>query len=727
MSLKTKEILPLQEAMDNLATIAEIDMSHPPLLGVVHETKLVTDTSELSVGAIQWLSSEGEEPILEILDRTYKTIYHHLLSLYQNPETDWTSKKFENGIAATMSLVGESATKIERYLAFREGERERVGKKIMDREEFKTLQQFYVDKFRKKFADQVEGDIAWSQEWEENEVESLKMMSGLKDFETVRRDEQYELFYIRNEELDPYFNNALLRNIRLTADLEMLQQSFEEDPLLKVRSIQDRDLQASSNQILGESHSLIQEFFHRSSEWSQWEMGKLLSKSVLALFLAANPRNLIQNTVGKSCFQYFTDFLSFLRQALKTNDYQKWIAYPSDSSKEISHLLIALAHRLSFALFARPGGVKQEAIGLIHRAMRRGEELVKASKKSLAKGDSFWNQLLIDDDYFRAFLSKFPNGPLFKILDLIREEEEGEIIPFDPLGQENFAYRLYRIETKQKMIDVLRLPSPIRQAQINRCEIVEEFQGFLRHLQNEKKRHLLVNLNDKTSWREYARAKALESLQMKAENAKTFFVFTLPKQTDFYYQNQEYFNLNDAGEFCKVLEEQMKAPQEHGFSLPSQWKLSDFYQFSQKIISLIHTHFFDNAKTLSRRNREDFIEIFYQFLILKALEVVGATSCSFTCKDAIDLGAAESVTFYGLIKLLHQDFSKKEERDFLLWLYYAPALFIRERAILPDSLNRSLSALERIDKELFEKEGQIMGEIGKLFDTGFFESLKVIH
>lgn len=727
MSLKTKEILPLQEAMDNLATIAEIDMAHPPLLGVVHDTKLVTDASELSVGAIQWLSSEGEEPILEILDRTYKTIYHHLLSLYQNPETDWSSKKFENGIAATMSLVGESATKIERYLAFREGQRERTLKKVIDREDFKTLQQFYVEKFRKKFADEVEGEIAWSQEWEENEVQTLKMMSGLKDFETVRRDEQYELFYIRNEDLDPYFNNALLRNIRLTADLEMLQQSFEEDPLLKVRSIQDRDLQATSNQILGESQVLIQEFFKRSQEWSQNEMGKLLSKAIMALFLAANPRNLIQNTVGKSSFQYFTDFLAFLRLVLKTNDYQKWLAYPSDSHQELSYLLISLAHRLSFAFFARPGGVKQEAIGLIHRAMRRGEELVKASKKGLSKGDSFWNQLLIDDDYFRAFLAKFPNGPLFKILDLIREEEEGEIIPFDPLAQENFGYRLYRLETKEKTIDFLRFASPIRQPQINRCEIVEEFQGFLRHLQTEKKRHLLVNLNDKTSWREYARAKALESLQMKAENAKTLFVFTLPKQTDFYYQNQEYFNLNQASDFCKMLQDQMKAPQEYGFSLPSCWKLSDFYAFTQELIPLIHSHFFNKLETLSRRNREDFIEIFYQFLILKALEVVEATSCSFTCKDAIDLGSAEAATFYGLIKLLHQDFSKKEERDFLLWLYYAPALFIRERAILPDALHRSLSALERIDKELSEKEDKILQELGKLFSLSFFKSLKVIH
>ena len=35
MIQKVKEILDLQEAMDNLAAIAEIDMEYPPRLGIV--------------------------------------------------------------------------------------------------------------------------------------------------------------------------------------------------------------------------------------------------------------------------------------------------------------------------------------------------------------------------------------------------------------------------------------------------------------------------------------------------------------------------------------------------------------------------------------------------------------------------------------------------------------------------------------------------------------------
>src|SRR3990167_3398645 len=556
MSKKLKEVINLQEAMDNLATIGEIDLEHPPLLGVVQNVRLVTDDSELSVGAIRWLSEEGEEPILEILDRTYQAIYFHLQSLYQNLETDWESKKLESGIAAMMALVGESAVKMDRYLSFREGIAvEKRQEKIAERVAFRELQRFYLEHLTKKFRDQVEGDLAWSEEWQENEGALSSTMSGLKDFETVKRDEEYELFYIRNEEGDPYFTLELLRNIRLTADLVQPSESFEEDPLLKVRAIQDRDLQSSANQILGECHSLIEDFFHSSEKWEENQLARNLSMGIIALFLAANPRNLLQNTTGKSSLRYFADFLGFLRLGFQADEYQRWIAYPPEKSDQLASLLLALTHRLSFAFFSRPGGVRQEAIGLIHRTMRKGEELFQSSKKAILKGDTVWNEFLMEDERFRSFLSKFTNGPLFKILDLIREEDdENQMIAFDPIGQGNFPYRLYQVQKGKTRIDLLHMPTPVLQQLINKCEITGEFQGFLRSCNEQGKKHLLINLNDRTSWREFGRSKSLETLQMKAEHSKHFFVLTLPKTTDFYYQNNEYLNLNRAEDFIAVLQ-----------------------------------------------------------------------------------------------------------------------------------------------------------------------------
>jgi hypothetical protein len=45
-------------------------------------------------------------------------------------------------------------------------------------------------------------------------------------------------------------------------------------------------------------------------------------------------------------------------------------------------------------------------------------EIKQVEKESLLKGDGIWTQFLIDDEKLRTSLRQFPNGPLFKILDL---------------------------------------------------------------------------------------------------------------------------------------------------------------------------------------------------------------------------------------------------------------------------------------------------------------------
>ena len=263
--------------------------------------------------------------------------------------------------------------------------------------------------------------------------------------------------------------------------------------------------------------------------------------------------------------------------------------------------------------------------------MRRGEEIKQKEKQHLLKGETVWNQFLIDDEKFRTLLSKFPNGPLLKILDLIREEqEEDAIIPFDPIGQENLPSRIYEVQRKGKKIDVLRIPSPTRQSLIHKVEVIDEFRGFLRSLLQESPvgKHLIINLQDRTSWKEYARSRALETLQLNAEFNNQLIVVTLPKDTDFYHQNNEYLNLNKAEDFLKVFAEQLASPEECGYFLPSPLKKPDWTRFAEMALPAIHEHFFHNKNALTRRNREDFIEIFYQFFVLKCIDMVEPNSIS---------------------------------------------------------------------------------------------------
>lgn len=728
MKHKIKEVIDVQDAMDNLAAIVSIDMENLPPLGIIKKNRIVTTEEEFGPDTVEWLSGEGPQTILDILDLTYRAIHQHLYKLYENPEMNWENEKSRKGIEAMMDLVGESTQKMDAFLALRLGKS--LEQSVADREEFKALQKFYSRHFVTKFSGGIQGNKAWAEAWEGNEEADLLDLSrtGLKDFDTVKRDVEYELFYIRNENGQPYFNSDLLRNIKLSCDFDLDGEEFEEDPLLKVRSMQDRDLHATAGQILTECHAAISDFYKVVRKLEDDQLAQSLGMAIIALFIAGNPRYLLQNTMGKSCLQYFEDFHRFLRRAMRTSEYQKLIAYPPDATDKNAHLLLYLVHALCRSFFERVGGVKLESIGLIHRTMRRGEEIKQKRGAHLAKGETVWTQFLLDDEKYRTLLDKFPNGPLFKILDLIREEQEENVnIPFDPIGQENLPSRLFEINRRGKKIDVLRIPSPTRQLFINKVEIIEEFRGFLRSLSQDKpaRKHLIINLQDRTSWKEFARSKTLESLQLNAEFNHQLVVVSLPKDTDFYYQNNEYLNLNQAEDFIKAFNEQLATPEECGYFLPAPLKKNELTHFAEIALPSIHELFFNSKNSLTRRNREDFIEIFYQFLILKCIDMVEPTSISFTCKDSIDTGPAASGAFYGFLQILSSNFNSKEDQDFLRWLLYTPALFIRERALDAERFNRTLSALERFDGEMSEHGKQILKTFSEFYNPQTFKTLGV--
>jgi hypothetical protein len=99
---------------------------------------------------------------------------------------------------------------------------------------------------------------------------------------------------------------------------------------------------------------------------------------------------------------------------------------------------------------------------------------------------------------------------------------------------------------------------------------------------------------------------------------------------------------------------------------------------------------------------------------------------SFTCKDAVDTGAAASAEMFAFLRMMN-DPSKwsKEEKDFLLWMLYSPALAIRERAIDGNRLHRMASALAVVNAELEAHYERTVASCGKLYQSAFFKGLKV--
>ncbi len=685
MRSKFSEKIRLEEAIENLGVMAAIRMDSPPPIGVVGRRRLVTSAEELEADEARWLSGEGVESILSVVDMSYLSILDYLESLCANEGTDWKSQKTKEGISSFMALAGESAYKMTLYLSYRLDRP--LQEKVEERDSFRALQKLYLEKIASK--------LGISSNWESEMVEGrnslLALQPEMKDFDALLADRDYELFYIADEKGVPYLDEKLLKNFKISVDFETPSGEFEKDPFLKVKTILDRDAQGGASYILKECRDEISEFFKHAKKLFHHDLARLLSRSVIALLLARNPHHLSQRTEGKPCGQYFHDFQLFLRQALKTDEYQKWISYPPSDLEKGASLLLSLAHKLSFCLVFRPLAVTQEAIGLIHRTMRKGEKEV-----SLERGDSLVNQLLFEDDKFRSFLEKYPNGPLLKILETVRKDQsEGILIPFDPWVQGNLPYQIATLQKGNKEIALLHLPSPTRQQMIQRAEILDEWRGCLRYMKG-KKKHLLVNLQSRLSWKESMKSRSLEMLEEHPQFSSQLIVLTLPRNTSFYHQIDEYADRNHATVFIESLKQQMRNREGGGFFFSSKWDKESLQRFFDRACQRIYEYVFDSRETLDRQEREDFIEIFYQCLVFYACDHFKIDSLSFTCKDGVDEGACMSALSYAFFQILEGGLESKEVIDHLKFLLYWPALSVRERAVNVEPCHRMISAFERL-------------------------------
>ncbi len=112
--------------------------------------------------------------------------------------------------------------------------------------------------------------------------------------------------------------------------------------------------------------------------------------------------------------------------------------------------------------------------------------------------------------------------------------------------------------------------------------------------------------------------------------------------------------------------------------------------------------------------------------ILKLIEDFNPDTLSFTCKDAVDTGAAASAEMFAFLRMMNDaSHWSKEEKDFLLWMLYAPALSVRERAIDIQRLNRMTSALAIVGAEVEAHYHETVAACSKLYKLPFFKGLKV--
>lgn len=702
------------EAADNLSNMAELDLFLSKEEGAERNEEQIGD----QLHALSWHDPAYYTYNQERIRETLQTLLKYMQEVYERDKGQLRDFEIQQGIQALMLLAGEAAQKIDKFTEIFKGE------SVTELKEFKELQHFYLTKIVQRFQTAIEPEEKWLEEWKAG-VKTEAQPEILRDLETVRRDQSYELFLIRKEDGRPYFNQSLLRHLQLVGQFDSLLLDESQEAMFgRLHFIHDRDRHASAKEILQLASAHIDDYFKEALKFKQMGFVSTINKAVMALMMSANSRNLMQNTPGKSALHYYADFHYYLRHALTSAEYRRFIAHPPALTERFLHTLLNLSHLLCTSFFLRVGS-RKEMIAWIHTAIERGGR-DSVTEKQTSSPLALWNNLLDADHSIRHLLKQYPNGPLIKTLHLFRDS--AELKGFNPIAQQNLPGQLYAFSNNELHTTCVRMPSPTQQEIILKAQIIDEFSSFIRTLSSERKnqRYLLINLQDRTAWQEHSRCLAIEGIQKDLELDHALMVVTLPKNTEFYLQSGPYLSLNEAQEFLRQFIEQIASGESCGFYFPNEIDQNEIMGFSKEAMKRIHHVFFADNEALTHKNRLDFIEIFYLLLTLKLIEMFKPDLFSFICKDAIDTSAAAHAELFAFLRAMSSPSQWSiEEKNFLLWMLYAPALSIRERAIDSMRLNRMLSALSIISAELDAHRENTIENCSKLYAIPFFKALAV--
>ncbi len=715
--------LTIIEAVETLSSIADLDPDRDIGVGQKHE--FLIQGQPVTYHTIHWLHEDDADATIKVIKDTFKVVLRYLRGFYRKEYGYLTDTQTLEGIKTIMVLVGEAAKKLDKFTKIFYGANTQS---VTHLREYRQLQEFYQTRIAKKIDEGTLGKWVLAltgKVSEESPSIELRGKVGIGghtviDLDAVKRDSEYELFFLRKEDGSRFFSPRLLRNIRLVCDFgEYFGDYKGDDPLAPVGHWHDWILQNTAHGVLKSASSYVDTFFRRYSMNKSHELVALLNYTLMSLMLSANPQNLKRNKPVKSCTGYFRDFQVFLRQVLTSREYQKLITYPPRKTNKMGWCMLYTVHALCEALYVRAGAYT-EMTPVIGEMIEKARQVQTVELEEVYNPSAWWDVLSNDYSAMMDLLKRHPNGSMHKVLEMLKEDKHQY---FDPIVQQNIPCLWFNMHVDDWIVSHTRMPTPTRQDFVNKAKVNNELKGLLRsYAQSDlPRRHLIINLQDRTSWLEHPRCDVLEHLQHKGDFKQTLRVVTLACNTDFYNQLAPYHEMNEAKLFLSQFCEHM-ADSSSGYLFPSAVKDQLFPKFVPRLLRSIHKMFFGERNVVTRRERLAFIQLTHLFLTLKMMDLVQPESFSFVCKDGVDTGAALSGLLYACIRIFNNESMSQHDLDYLYLMLFAPSLLVRERVMLPERFQRVVGSIKRVglvrDEMGFDEFTQELDKhFGPLFDT----------
>ena len=291
-------------------------------------------------------------------------------------------------------------------------------------------------------------------------------------------------------------------------------------------------------------------------------------------------------------------------------------------------------------------------------------------------------------------------------LAVAKEKAKGQFgWNFDPQLGANTAYTPYRLllqngEAGTRSATFLRFGTPTIQdgmiiPGLKTTSIDPVFRSFLSYLQTQKQKIIYFNLQEMITrycgGDESTRSQAIKALEQ--EFPGTFYFFALSQDSEFYHQSGSFAEETNAQRFFSSFFSQLQGGEKCGFCLPADQDLMGHLH----LCGMIHEAIFDSRETLTREERQDFIEIYYTLFCLKLICELQADFYGCFCKDSIDRGAKLATLILFLFSVLAGDERGQETREQIYFNTLAPAFLVKKQPMVKGRRQRLLSALARLE------------------------------
>lgn len=686
VSIKTSDVN-IAHAIETLSKIADLGLEEQNVLPNWSEGVDVSISHPILISAMGWLHQQNREKIIKIVQEDFKIILDYLKKFDKLGEGILVDPKTLEGMQSIMLLVMEAADKLDGYTQ-RQAEQgiEIAQPSVKESKEYKELLQFY--KFKVAPIASNEKMIQRVFALPIAELLQASLGKGLRgqlavdhhiiDLDLIRKDQEYELLFLKREDGSRFFNPKLLRSLKLICHFE--ESSFMPKQAEFFRDItiwNEAQLRMFVKTWTQSVYGAIDNFLTQGKQAVDFQPVALAYKMIYALLLANASSHVIPMQSLKGVKEYLRDFHLFLHDLLRLPEVIQLCHQPPVQEDCWEYALVQLIAEISWAVYML-GRISRDLGGFISSLLHSIK--LKEFEISFDKELLFSSKLRGQYARFEHACREFSSEPIAKTLRLMEE-----IDCFDPFLFNNYPFKALELSTKHLNVPVIRLPFPVCQEFIGKAPIHEEFKEFLRVFKSKHpgRRCMIVNLQDGHSWQELARCNALNDLAVKPEFKNVLSIVSLNRGLE------DYLNVSsmDSETFSR--------------------KLSEFAQFSDDLTNQIDLKSWIQKVfgPIYEEHIPEHLELYQFALLLDAITKVQPAAIFITCKDGLDSSLSFLVSFYIVLKSFRNRKISEAEEQYINLLLFAPLLLQRGRALHHQRFNRLASLTHFLENARQEGDG----------------------